>query len=94
MKKESMIILNREQFEETLLATVKPLIDDLKKNYQPNSPEDLLTRKELAELLGVDPSTIHNYTKKGLIQPWGLPDSGRIYCKRSEVEATMVRLKN
>jgi DNA-binding transcriptional MerR regulator len=38
---------------------------------------ELLTGPEAAELCGVDPSTIRQWKRRGLIKPDGLDDHGR-----------------
>jgi excisionase family DNA binding protein len=65
---------------------------DLKKNFQPKEPEEYLTRNEVAEMLKIDLSTVHNWTKKGILQAYQC--GGRVYYKRSEVENAIVKLKN
>ena len=80
----------------TALATlisdaVKSQLEDLKKNFQPKVPTELLTRNEVKELFKVDLSTIHNWTKKGKLKSYGI--GGRVYYKRSELDSTIIELK-
>lgn len=79
-----------------LLLEVEKRIDNkldlLKKSFQPKEPTELMTRHEVASLLKVDISSIHNYTKKGLLTSYGL--SGRVYYKRKEVESAIIQLNN
>ena len=65
-------------------------LKDLKNSFQPKAPTEYLTRQETADLLKVDLSTIHNYTKRKIIQSYGI--SGRVYYKRSEIENAIVKL--
>ena len=65
-------------------------LEALKKDFQPKEPTEFLTRHEVAALLKVDISSVHNYTKKGLLTSYGL--SGRVYYKRSEVNKALVKL--
>jgi excisionase family DNA binding protein len=51
---------------------------------------EYLTRQELKDLLKVDLSTIHNWTKKGKINAYGI--GNRVYFKRSEVDAMLVKI--
>jgi excisionase family DNA binding protein len=64
--------------------------DELKKFYQPKEPTKFLTRQEVAEMLSVDLSTVHNMTKKGVLQKYQI--SGRVLYKRAEVENAIVKL--
>jgi excisionase family DNA binding protein len=70
------------------LSTVLTLIEDIKKNFEPKQPTELLTREEMSNLLKCDLSTIHNWTKKGKLHAYGI--GNRVYYKRSEVEASLV----
>ncbi len=67
-------------------------IDELKQKLQPKEPIELLTRKEVSEMLKCDLSTIHNWCKKGKLIPYGI--GNRIYFKRSEIEATLIAFKH
>ncbi len=52
---------------------------------------EYLTRRDLASLLDIDISTVHNWSKRGILNPYGI--GGRVYYKRSEVEAAIIELK-
>jgi len=73
-----------EQLTEAILKGVDERINDLKANFQPKEPTEYLTRNEVKELLKVDLSTVHNYTKKGKLKSYGI--GNRVYYKRHEVE--------
>ena len=62
-----------------------------KKHFEPKSPTEYLTRNEVSKLLSVDLSTVHNYTKKGLLQSYQI--GSRVYYKRNEIENALVKLK-
>ncbi|MFD2915839.1 helix-turn-helix domain-containing protein [Psychroserpens luteus] len=53
-------------------------------------PESLMTRKETAEYLKIDLSTLWSWTKKGKIKCYGI--SNRRYYKRSDIEKALVLL--
>lgn len=69
----------------------KQQLADLKKNFQPKEPTEYLTRNEVAELFKIDLSSVHNWTKKGILQAYQI--SGRVYYKRTEIESAIVELK-
>ena len=73
-----------EELTETILKGVDERINQLKANFQPKEPTDYLTRKEVKDLLKVDLSTVHNWTKKGKLKSYGI--GNRVYFKRHEVE--------
>ena len=76
-----------DELETKILKGVQSQIEDLKKHFQPKEPTTYLTRHEVATLLSVDISSIHNYTKRGVLKSYGI--QGRVYYKRSEVEASL-----
>ncbi|PTX44188.1 excisionase family DNA binding protein [Christiangramia gaetbulicola] len=73
-----------------LVTILKKEIQDLKQNFQPKQPEEYLTRQQVAELLKIDKSTVHNHVKKGVLKQYGI--GGKVYYKRSEIEAGMIPL--
>jgi len=72
------------------LEDLKKQIDDLKKNFQPKEPNEYLTRNNVAEMLSIDLSTVHNYTKRKILQAYQI--GGRVFYKRQEVENAIVKL--
>lgn len=65
-------------------------LNDLKKNFEPKQATEYLTRNEVAKLLKIDLSSVHNWCKKGKLVPYGI--AGRIYFKRSDIENSLVNL--
>lgn len=66
------------------------LLPELKKEFQPKTPTEFLTRHEVAELLKIDLSSVHNWSKKGILTSYGI--GGRVYFKRTEVENAIQKL--
>jgi excisionase family DNA binding protein len=58
-------------------------MDDLKKHFQPKESNEYLTRSEVAEMLKINLSTVHNWTKNGKLISYGI--GGRVYFKRAEL---------
>ena len=50
----------------------------------------ILTKKETAQLLNVDLSTLWNWQKKGFLIPFGI--GGRVYYKMSDIEKALIQL--
>ncbi len=67
------------------------LIPELKKEFQPKQPTEYLSRNDVAEMLSIDISSVHNWTKKGILTAFQI--GGRIYYKRHQVEAAIVKLE-
>lgn len=74
----------------TDVAYIKAQYDELRNHLQPKQPTEYLTRTEVSELLKCDLSTVHNWTKKGKLKPYGI--GNRVYYKRSELEAVLLPL--
>jgi excisionase family DNA binding protein len=74
-----------------ILQDFKKEIDLLKKEYRPKEPITFLTRNEVAEMLKVDISTVHNWVKKGKLISYSI--GSRVYFKRDEVEQSLIELK-
>jgi hypothetical protein len=89
MKYNSTLIHNisAEQLE-TLFKDIQKQLDDIKENFQPKSPDELLTRNEVAAMLKVDLSTIHKWCVKGKLIPLGI--GSRVYFRRSDIEAALI----
>lgn len=71
--------------------SIKKQLEDLKENFQPKEPKRYLSRNELAEMLGVDRSTIHNWRKRKIIE--AVQIGGRIFFERKSIENAIVKLK-
>ena len=90
MEQVQLIGISVEQLQNKILDGVKNQIDKLKKDFQPKEPQTYLTRKEVAELLKVDYSTLHNWKHKGTLTPVGI--GGRVLYRRSDIDAKLIEL--
>ncbi len=72
------------------LTELKKQIEDLKKHLQPKIPNEYLTRNEVAEMLKINLSTVHNWTRNKTLVAYSI--GSRIYFKRSEVENAIIKL--
>ena len=84
--------MSPEELEEFLLKGVYERLDNLEIHLQPKVPEEYLSRQETADLLKVDLSTIHNWSVQGKLIKYGF--GGKVYYKRSEIEAKIIPLNN
>ena len=64
---------------------------DVTEHLQPKQPTVYLTRHEVAKMLSVDISTVHNMSVRGILQKYQI--SGRVLYRRDEVENAIVKLK-
>lgn len=84
------IQITPEQLQSEILKGVKSELEQLKKDFQPKQSAEFLTRQEVAQLLKIDISTVHNWTKRGKLKSYGMV--GRVYYRRDEVEAALIEL--
>ena len=89
--KNSIIIyeLTFEQFT-AIIEGLRNQLTELQQKFEPKTPVEFLTRSEVAEMFKCDLSTIHNWTKKKKLNPYGI--GNRVYYKRTEVEAALKQL--
>lgn len=87
MEQVQFIQTTPQQIEDAILKGVQIQIDKLKSEFQPKIPNEYLTRNEVKELLKVDLSTVHNWTKKKKLLAYGI--GSRVYYKRCEVEQSI-----
>jgi hypothetical protein len=73
------------------ISKLRSELAEIKLNLKPKEPTKYLGRKEVAEMLDVNISTIHNWTVKGILT--ALQIGGRIYYKKADIEAAMIKLK-
>lgn len=78
-----------EQLQKAILDGVKEQLDQLRKEFQPKQPEEYLSRDEVKELLKINLSTVHLWTKSGRLQAYYL--GNRVYYKRSEIEEVLTK---
>lgn len=82
----------KEELAEAAASRVLEGLNPLLEKLKINDPEKLMTRQEAADFFSVDLSTIWAWTKKGRIRSWQI--SGRVYYKRSELEASLQPIKS
>ncbi len=66
-------------------------VSELRKNQISQLEDELLTRQEVANLLKIDLSTLHHWTKSGILIKYGI--GKRVYYKKSEVNKAIVELE-
>lgn len=85
--------LTPEQFEESVRKAVKSQLDFLTKEIKKETPkEQYLTRKEVADMLKIELSTLHNWCKKGKLKPYGI--GNRVYFLQSDIEKALKPLNH
>jgi len=85
-----LIQITPEELQNQILKGVRLQFKDLKQHFQPKAPTEYLTRKQVAEMLQVDLSTLYSWNKKGVLQPLGI--GKRVYYTRESIEKAMTEL--
>lgn len=76
------------ELKDLIAATVKKVYAE--NQPQQTDPEQLMTRKETAEFLKVDLSTLWHWTKRDVLPAHGI--GNRVYYKRSEILAALEQI--
>lgn len=85
------ITVDLPEYVKSDIERIKLKLGELQKSFQPKEPTEYLTRNEVSKLLKIDLSTVHNWTKRGVLKAYQI--GGRVYYKRQEVESALVELK-
>lgn len=84
------IQITPEQLQSEIIKGVQLQLEDLKKHFQAKTPNEYLTRQDVAKMFSIDISSVNNWSKNGKLKPLGM--GGRVYFLRSEVEASLTPL--
>jgi len=91
MKQVSLFEGTPEDFQQSIIKAIKKEFEVLKTQFQPKEPEEHLTRQQVADMLHIDLSSVHNWRKKGVLTAYQI--GGRVIFKKSEILASIVELK-
>ena len=87
MEKMLLIQMTPEELKDIIVEVINDHLNDLKEETQPKEPEELLTRVEVAKLLKISLPTLHEWTKEGMLQSYGIRN--RVLYKRSEIMSSL-----
>ncbi len=90
MQQLQLIQITPEELQNAILDGIKSQVDELRKDLQPETPIEWLTKNDVRALLKVNLSTVHNWTKNGKLKAYGI--GSRVYYKRSEVEQSLIEI--
>ena len=76
-----------QELQNQINEGVKVQLENFLQHYKPKQPNEYLTRRNVADMFGVDISTVHNWCKSKRLNPLGI--GSRVYFLRSEVEASL-----
>ena len=91
MKTVQFIQVTPEQLQDAIIEGVNNKLEDLKKDFEPKTPNVYMSRAAISDMLGIDQSSVSNWRNRGILQAYQI--GGRVYYKRDEVENAIVKLK-
>ncbi|GEP50275.1 hypothetical protein FNO01nite_09470 [Flavobacterium noncentrifugens] len=81
-----------DQLQSLIAGEIKRVLNEFLKNFTPQQHNEYLTRKQVADLFDIDLSTLNNWSKSGKLSP--CYKGNRVYFLRSEIDQSMVRLRD
>ena len=91
MKQLSLFQGTPEDFQQPIIKTIQKEFEILKTEFQPKQPEEFITRQQVADMLHIDLSSVHNWRKKGVLTAYQI--GGRVIFKKSEILDQIIELK-
>mgnify|MGYP003664679281 CR=1 FL=1 len=90
VKKQTQVDhVNAEDLTRTILDGVEQKINAFEQRLISKEPQEFLDRKQVAKLLGISLVTVHDWSKKGVLQPYRI--GHRVRFKREDIIATLER---
>ncbi len=80
--------ISPEELKESILSDVRAEIQSLSQNFQPITPTEYLTRREISLILKVSLVTLSEWNKKRILIPYRI--GKLIRYKRSEIEQALL----
>ena len=91
MKEENeIIVVSPKELQDIFENAVKDQLDKIKKGDYGKPLSEYLTIDDLSKLLNTDRSTIYAWTRRGILQSYGI--GRRIYFKRIEIDKALIKL--
>lgn len=89
MKKINIMQLDPEEFKDELVSGIISHLQEYYNKLDKTDPEQLLTRKQTADLLQINLTTLWSYTKAGKLHSYNL--GNRVYYKKSQNLESLIR---
>ena len=83
--------LTTNELKSLLMKGVQQVVNQIREEFQPKTPTQYLTRKQVAKMLDINLTTLNNWTNRGALTSYGI--QGRVYYKRDEVEKAIIKLE-
>ena len=79
------------ELKSLLMEGVQQVVNQIREEFQPKTPTEYLTRKQVAKMLDINLTTLNNWTKKRILTSYAI--QGRVYYKRDEVEKAIIKFE-
>lgn len=79
-----------EEFKEAIIADFRNELQLFCKSFQPIQQQEYLTREEVAEILKISMSTISEWNRKGILNPYRLGNTIRY--KSNELDQVLIKI--
>ena len=83
--------LTTNELKSLLMEGVQQVVNQIREEFQPKTPTEYLTRKQVAKMLDINLTTLNNWTNRGALTSYSI--QGRVYYKRDEVEKAIIKLE-
>lgn len=80
-----------ERFSNVVEQKFQSLLSAIKEQKQEQQPNEFLSRKQAAKLLGISLVSLNEWTKTGLIKGYRI--ASRVRYKRAEIETSLCAIK-
>ena len=72
------------------LSQIEEELKNIKENFQPKEPVELMAREETAAYLKVSLTTLWDWNKKRILRNYSI--GNRVFYKRSEIDTALIKI--
>lgn len=84
--------VNPTDYKGEIIEGVKKELETFKTNFQPITPNEYLTRYEVAEMLSISLVTIHNWVKSNILTAYRIGNLVRF--RRQDIENCLTKINS
>ncbi len=87
-----LIQITVDELQDLIAESIDSRFEEFEKHFQKIDSSEYIERAQVAEMLNINLSTLHNWTKQGKLISYGI--GRRVYYKKHEIEKAIIRLNN
>lgn len=92
MKLTQVFGISPDEFKESIIKDIRTEIKTLSQSFQPITPAEYLTRKEIADILKISLVTLSDWNRKKILKPYRL--GKLIRYKRSDIDLALISINS